>query len=121
MIAALMPFFALAQEEDALRSTIRADIMSDPRSSEMSPAESDAMVNALATQAEAQGVAQDYLDAQNSFDYAAEPAVVEDTTSYNPMAFALLALFLVLGGVTLFVIWQRNARRSLLPSAGMVA
>ena len=116
-----MPFLAFAQEEDTLRSTIRADIMSDPRSSEMSPTEIDALVNALATQAQEQGTAQDYLDAQNSFDYAVEPPVYEENTSINPMAIALLALVIVVGGVALFLIWQRNVRRSMPPSAGMVA
>ena len=121
VLAALMPFLAFAQEEDTLRSTIRADIMSDPRSSEMSPMEIDALVNALATQAEAQGVAQDYLESQNSFDYAVEPPVYEESTSLNPTAIAILALVIVVGGVALFLIWQRNVRRSMPPSAGMVA
>jgi len=121
VIAALMPFLAFAQEEDTLRSTIRADIMSDPRSSEMSPTEIDALVNALAAQAQEQGTAQDYLDSQNSFDQPAPPVYVEPATGLTPLALALIALVVVLAAVAIFLIWQRNARRSMPPSAGMVA
>ncbi|MEK7509826.1 MAG: hypothetical protein AAB605_03880 [Patescibacteria group bacterium] len=120
LVAMLLPLFALAQEEDTLRATIRADIMSDPRSSEMSPTEIDALVSALAMQAEEQGVAQDYLDAQNSF-AAAEAPIYEPAPASNALDIAVLALLVVLGAVALYLIWQRNQRRSMPPSAGMVA
>jgi len=47
---------AAAQENADLQSTIRAAILSDPRSSQMSEEEIDAMVVALAEEAEVQGV-----------------------------------------------------------------
>lgn len=47
---------AAAQENADLQSTIRAAILSDPRSSQMSEEEIDAMVAALAEEAQAQGV-----------------------------------------------------------------
>ncbi len=121
-VVLIMPFLVLAQEsgEDTLRSTIRADILSDPRSSEMSSAEIDALVNALATQAESQGVAEEYLEAQNSFDYAIEPPVYEGNTS-TPMAIAILSLVLVFALVAALLMWQRSVRRSTTPSSGMVA
>ena len=120
LLVALMPFLAFAQEEDTLRSTIRADIMNDPRSSEMSPTEIDALVNALAAQAQEQGTAQDYLDSQNSFKQQAPPVYQEPAATLNPLAIALLALVVVLAGVAIFLIWQRRLHRSLPPSAGMV-
>ena len=111
VIVALMPLWASAQQEDALRSAIRADIMSDPRSSEMSPTEIDALVEALATQAEAQGTAQDYLDSeQNTFNEPASAPVYEETYTINTLALAIAALLLVLAAVTAFLIWHRGNR-----------
>lgn len=112
IVAALLPFFAFAQQEDALRAAIRADLMSDPRSSEMSPTEIDGLVEALAVQAEAQGTAQDYLDAQNSFEEAPPPVYEEEPATWSPMAIAIFALVLVLACVATILIWHRNARRS---------
>ena len=121
VIAVLLPFLALAQE-DTLHATIRADIVNDPRSSEMSSAEIDTLVNALAAQAQEQGIAQDYLDSQNSFNTSAEaPFFEESPVSTTPLTIALITLFIVLTGVAIFLIWQRNIRRSMPPSAGMVA
>ncbi|QQG38147.1 MAG: hypothetical protein HYS26_01160 [Candidatus Kaiserbacteria bacterium] len=48
--------FAYAQTDEELRSTVRAAILSDPRSASMSEAEIDAMVEALSGQAAEQGV-----------------------------------------------------------------
>src|SRR3989344_3194487 len=118
----LMPLLAFAQEEDILRSTIRADIMSDPRSAEMSPTEIDALVNALAMQAQEQGIAQDYLDAQSSFEPVEAPIYEESASMMlTPLDIALLALIIILAGVVILVVLQRNARRSMPPSDGMVA
>ena len=115
----LLPVLVFAQSDDALRAKIRADIMSDPRSSEMPPAEIDAMVEALAGQAEEEGGAADYLEAANSFEYAIEPPVYvsEATSSQNPLMIALLALFVVVTGVVTLLIWQRR-RRVAIPQNG---
>lgn len=122
LVAAFIPVLVFAQSDDALRTKIRADIMSDPRSSEMSPTEVDAMVDALAGQAEEEGVAADYMEASNSFDYAIEPPVYEgeETASSNPLGIALLSLFVVLAGVAGFLIWHRKRIRAT-PTDGMVA
>lgn len=48
--------FANAQDTSELEATIRAAIVSDPRSAEMTEAEIDAMVAALVSEAEGQGV-----------------------------------------------------------------
>ncbi|OGG57644.1 hypothetical protein A2765_05895 [Candidatus Kaiserbacteria bacterium RIFCSPHIGHO2_01_FULL_56_24] len=103
-----------------LREAIRADLMKDPRSAQMSSAEIDVMVNMLAAQAQEQGTAQDYLDSQNSFKQQAPPVYQEPAATLNPLAIALLALVVVLAGVAIFLIWQRRLHRSLPPSAGMV-
>lgn len=109
-ITLLLPLVLFAQD-DTLRTTIRADIMSDPRSSQMSPTEIDTLVEALAQQAEAQGVDDDYLEAQSSFDGAYEaPVYQEEAVPYNLLSLALLSLFIVLAGVIVFLAWQRRKR-----------
>lgn len=119
--AAMLPFFTTAQEEDALRAAIRADIMSDPRSSEMSPTEIDALVEALAARAEEQGSAQDYLDAQNSFQPMEAPVYeVPPVTGWNPLTLAIGTLLVVLVGVALLILSRRKRMRAT-PTDGMVA
>jgi hypothetical protein len=113
----ILPILAFAQSETALREAIRADIMKDPRSSEMSSAEIDTLVNALASQAQQQGTAQDYLDGQNSFEQQTPPVYEEPAATLNPLALALLALVVVLAAVAIFLIWQRRMHRSLAPTA----
>lgn len=109
-IALLLPLVLFAQE-DTLRATIRTDIMSDPRSTEMSPTEIDALVEALAQQAEAQGVDADYLETQSSFDEGYEaPVYEEEAVPYNLLSLALVSLFVVLAGVIAFLAWQRRNR-----------
>lgn len=111
---ALLPLFAFAQEEDALRAAIRADIMNDPRSSDMSPTELDALVEALAARAEEQGDAEGYLEAQSSFEDAPFEAPVYEpsaTESYDALSIAISAFFLVLLGVWFMLAIQRKKRR----------
>lgn len=110
----LLPLLVFAQTDDALRTKIRADIMSDPRSSEMAPSEVDAMVEALAGQAEEEGTAADYLRQGNSFSAATEPPVYmgEETpsSSYDPLMVALLSLLVVLVGVVVFLMMHRKSK-----------
>lgn len=114
VIIALMPLWAGAQQQDdaALREAIRADIMADPRSSSMTEAEVEAMVNALAVEAQEQGAAEDYLEARNSTFNTPEIPVYDPPllTTSNALAVAALALLLVLGGVATFLI--RNRRKA---------
>ncbi len=56
-VAFSMPLLARAQTQpNNLRSTIRAEILSDPRSAGLSETQIDTMVNILAQQAQEQGV-----------------------------------------------------------------
>jgi hypothetical protein len=57
-ILLLLPFLAHAQtaQQDALRATIRAALLSDPRSAHMTDGQLDGLVNALASQASKQGM-----------------------------------------------------------------
>lgn len=65
--------FAFAQNsDDELRTSIRANLMSDPRAANLSPAQIDSMVDALAGEAETQGTAAEYLESQHSNDHFAE-------------------------------------------------
>ena len=113
VLFAILPLFAFAQEEDTLRAAIRADIMADPRSAEMSPTEMDALVEALASQAESQGVASEYLEAQNSFNTPFEAPVYEPppVVPYDALALAIGALLVVLLGVWVFLATQRKKRQ----------
>jgi hypothetical protein len=114
VVIALMPLWAGAQQDDAaLREAIRADIMADPRSSGMTEAEVEAMVDALAVEAEEQGTAATYLEARNSTFGTEEIPVYEPPliTTSNALAIAALVLLLVLGGVTVFLIRNRNRRK----------
>lgn len=55
--SAVFPLFARAQERASdLRATIRAELLSDPRTSGLSEAQIDAAVDALAQEAEKQGI-----------------------------------------------------------------
>ena len=68
IVALSIPLIAFAQTNDALRAQIRADIQKDPRSAQMSSAEIDALVSALADQAEKEGTSESYMSSQNTFD-----------------------------------------------------
>lgn len=87
--------------------------MSDPRSSEMSPTEIDAMVEALAAQAEEEGTAAEYLESESTFEEAAPAPVFEEVTELNTLSIAIVVLFLVLSGVMAFLVWHRRNRASL--------
>lgn len=113
VIIALMPLWVGAQEDDAaLREAIRADIMADPRSSSMTEAEIEAMVDALAVEAEEQGTAATYLEARNTTFEVPQAPVYEPPliSPSNALAIAAVALLAVLAGVTAFLI--RNRRKS---------
>lgn len=56
VIALALPLLALAQSSAELSATIRAELLKDPRTAGMSEAQVDAMVSALAEEAQAQGI-----------------------------------------------------------------
>ncbi len=115
IIVLLLPFLALAQDtavqDAALREAIRADIMSDPRSSEMSATEIEAMTEALAAQSEDQGTAQQYLEMRGSFNEPLPPVYQPEPEEpqWDPMALAILALGIVLVGVVVFLVRHRKS------------
>lgn len=104
----------LFAQEDALRSQIRADLMQDPRSQEMSQAEEDALVEELATQAEADGTSAAYLESKNTFDPSSlfsppqEPSAVARTI-FSPLSLAVVLLILALSVVTYYIIRRGKA------------
>jgi hypothetical protein len=109
LVGALVFPVLLFAQEDALRAQIRADIMQDPRSSQMSQAEQDALVEQLAAQAEADGTSSDYLESKNTFDTAslftppAEPSAVTRVL-LSPLGLAVAFLALVLCAVVYYII-----------------
>jgi len=73
LVSLSVPLISSAQASDDLSATIRTAILSDPRTAEMSEAEIEHMVAALAQSAEEQGV--------SSYDIAwrpQEPAMMEE-------------------------------------------
>ncbi|MEK7156602.1 MAG: hypothetical protein AAB790_02225 [Patescibacteria group bacterium] len=57
VLLAMLPFWAHAQNTQSdLRATIRAELLSDPRTSSLSEAQIDALVGLLADEAEKQGI-----------------------------------------------------------------
>lgn len=54
--AALLPIVAFAQAQTDLSSTIRAELLSDPRTSTLTQSQLDAMVSVLTDKAQAQGI-----------------------------------------------------------------
>ena len=104
----LGPAILFAQSAD-LRSQIRADIMQDPRAAEMSEAEVNALVEAVAIEAEQTGAAGDYLEAKSSFQYETlfeppqEPSNIMRIL-LSPIVIATLLLVLILGGVIYYIV-----------------
>ena len=109
LFAGFVPLMAFAQTAgEELRAQIRADLMQDPRASALSETEIGGMVNALATQAEEEGTADAYLEAQDSFDYSSafpppeEPSFFARTLA-SPMALALALLLALLVAVGVYI------------------
>lgn len=123
LIAVCAPVFALAQSEQSdLGAAIRADLQQDPRAAEMSEAELDALVAALAAEAEASGAAETYLEAKSApvFTYEAPPVSGENPyllVLSSPIVIAILAFVAALLGVVLFMIRLRRTRRNAPPAA----
>ncbi len=108
----IMPMTAQAQE-DALRAKIRAEIMNDARSQQMSETEVNTMIEALATEAEAQGVGDVYLDTPQSFDYtlAFAEANAADTKGFSSMVIAIVSLAAVLLSLGLYFTIHHGPQR----------
>jgi hypothetical protein len=106
----ILPLLAAAQTD--LRSQIRADLAADPRTAEMSEAEMDALVEALATEAESSGAAEEYIDGKNVPDYASQFAAsqpVQVGGGVSPMQFAISFLVLVLMAIAFYVLDHRRS------------
>lgn len=76
ILVAAFATIAYAQEDSDLRATIRAAILSDPRSASMTQEEIDAMVTALASEAETQGVTSEDITWRPQ-----DPATFDETQS----------------------------------------
>lgn len=114
LAALLLPALAFAQSDASLREQIRADIMSDPRSSEMSSAELDALVEALATEAVESGEAANYLDAKTAPTFMYDPIPVSEENPYvhilkAPIVIAFFALLAGIFGIILFMLLRRRS------------
>ena len=109
----LAPVVLLAQTDD-LRTQIRADVMADPRSSQMSESEIDALVEAIAVEAETAGISEEYLEAKNSFNYETLFEPPQESSQFmqilvSPISLAVLLLMLVLGAVVYYIVRKGKA------------
>ncbi len=115
VLALWFPLAAFAQE-DTLRAQIRADLMQDPRTAELSGVELDALVAALANEAEATGEAQTYLDVKAAPTFTYDPLPVSDETPLElivsaPIVIAICAFLAGVAGLATFTIRQRHKAR----------
>ncbi len=97
---------------DALRVEIKAQLLLDPRSKNLSDAELEALITGLVEEAEASGVASDYSAPQESFDYSAlfTPQEVNSTSlSLLSPSFIIAFFFLLLTliGVILYILRRK--------------
>lgn len=80
----LLPLFSGAQTDsaDILRVQIREALLADPRSMELTEEEFDALVESLAVEAETQGVAEEYVPVELTFEETAP--VAEEASFASP-------------------------------------
>lgn len=80
----LLPLFSAAQTDsaDILRFQIREALLADPRSMELTEEEFDALVESLAVEAETQGVAEEYVPVELTFEETAP--VAEEASFVSP-------------------------------------
>jgi hypothetical protein len=113
LAALLVPALAFAQSETTLRQQIRADLMSDPRTAQMSLAELDALVEALATEATESGEAATYLDVKAAPTFTYDPPPTGAENAYvavltTPIFIAIFALLAGIFGVILFMLLRKK-------------
>ena len=108
-----VPLILFAQSDDQLRAQIRADLMKDPRTAQMSSSEIDIMVNALAQQAQSEGTADTYLDGRKQPVYTFPPPQTGGG-SLASIGIALAALLLALLGIVVYVL---RRKKSYIPEA----
>lgn len=97
---------------DALHVEIKAQLLLDPRSKNLSDAELEALISGLIQEAKASGVASDYSAPQESFDYSAlfTPQEVNSTSlSLLSPSFIIAFFFLLLTliGVILYILRRK--------------
>lgn len=110
----LVPLLAFAQTQSAaLREQIRADLKNDPRAAQLSQVELETMIEAIATKAEEDGVAEAYLESHDTFDYSSlfpEPKKPSALATFlaSPLSLALFALLVVLVAVAYYIVRRRG-------------
>lgn len=120
----ILPLLAFAQSDaEMLRAQIRADLMQDPRSSEMTQVEFDALVEEIATEAESSGAAADYLESQSTFDYSSLFTPPEEPSALlqalvSPLSLAVILLLIVLFAVTYYIIRRKEIPADVTEVAG---
>lgn len=113
----LAPFVAFAQA--SLSEQIRADLLQDPRTAQLSEAELNALVAALADEAESTGEADTYLDAKTAPTFTYDPPPVGTETAFEAIVSApiVIALSALLAGVAFLVLIMMRKRRGSAVSA----
>ncbi len=104
--------FAVSAQEDT-RAQIRADLMQDPRTAELSSAELEQLVDALAGQVESTPDGNMYLDAQSAPTFVYDDAPVATVSPYyaflsTPIVIAILALIAGLLSLVIFMLRHKK-------------
>ncbi|HWO07568.1 MAG TPA: hypothetical protein VNM40_03215, partial [Candidatus Paceibacterota bacterium] len=98
-----------------------ADLVSDPRTAQLSEAELDALVEALATEAIETGEAATYLEVKSAPTFTYDPLPAAESTIGSilsaPIVIALFALLAGIAGVILFVLRHRRSQPEMPESA----
>ena len=122
IVALLLSPFAVAAQSDELRAQIRADLMQDPRTAALPAPELDALVAALANEAETSGAAATYLDAKTAPTFTYDPPPVSDEHPLTlilstPIMVAICALLAGIAGVVLIMFRRRHQPEAPVPVA----
>lgn len=104
-----LPLYASGQTEEALRAQIRADLLQDTRSSELSAEEFETMVAALAQEVVVQGNAEVYLEDRAQPDFTADFAQTFTVTpSGYPTNGAILGVIALCVALGCFLYWRSH-------------
>ena len=108
----LIPFAAKAQGDT--RAQIRADLMQDPRTAQMSSDELDQLVEVLAGEVESSDEGALYMDAQSAPTFVYDAPPVAATSPWisllsSPIVIALLAFLLGVLGLVIFALRHRKS------------
>lgn len=111
LLIIVLPIAVSAQED--VRAQIRADLMQDPRTAELSPAEREQLIDAIAGQVESTPEGNMYLDAQSAPTFVYDDPPVATASPYltalsTPIVIAILALIAGILSLVIFMLRHKK-------------